>query len=124
MGFCYHDIVEGFSLGFSVHEVMGTLFDVGFGCVLHLCCYFGFELHFFVHAHSEHYLSEIYCFHIFFCEPCLYASESGKGNSSPCFLKKNCTRAGSFRRPSRTVGRQFEPCPCGVTWDVVPEQSW
>ena len=26
-----------------------------------------------------------------------------------------------------TVGRQFEPYrrhPCGVTWDVVPEQSW
>ena len=26
-----------------------------------------------------------------------------------------------------TVGRQFEPyrwLPCGVTWDVVPEQSW
>ena len=27
-----------------------------------------------------------------------------------------------------TVGRQFEPgyrwCPCGVTWDAVPEQSW
>ena len=26
-----------------------------------------------------------------------------------------------------TVGRQFEPYlwrPCGVAWDVVPEQSW